>query len=276
MRFLCSLSLLMVLIFLGGCKSLPYELTNSYIYLQKYGREKSDWKLVWSDDFEAEELDSLKWSRIPPNKADWGRHMTDHSHCYSVKDGLLFLNGIVNPDTVSDSRPFLTGGIYSKGKFAFQYGRVEVRAKLGQAQGAWPAIWMLAEEQKYGAYPRNGEIDIMEHLNFDTLIYQTTHSYYTLVLKQQENPPHYGTAGVAADEFNVYGLEWDADKLVFTLNGYVTFVYPRIEGADASQWPYDQPFYLLIDQQLGGQWVGSVDAQQLPVQMAVDYVRIYQ
>ena len=76
---------------------------------------------------------------------------------------------------------------------AFQYGKIEIRAKLESAQGAWPAIWMLAEQKKYGDYPRNGEIDIMEHLNYDTIIYQTTHSYYTLELKQKKNQPFYTT-----------------------------------------------------------------------------------
>ncbi len=137
-------------------------------------------------------------------------------------------------------------------------------------------MWMLAEQNKYGAYPRNGEIDIMEHLNFDDIIYQTTHSYYTLELKKNKEPPHYGTAKIDISKFNTFGLEWYPDRLVFTLNGEETFVYPKVEGVDPSQWPYDQPFYLLIDQQLGGGWVGKVNPNDLPVQMIVDWVKIYQ
>ena len=144
------------------------------------------------------------------------------------------------------------------------------------AQGAWPAIWMLAEEERYGPYPKNGEIDIMEHLNFEDKIYQTTHSYYTLNLKQTENPPHGATTPVKADDYNIYALSWYPDRLVFQLNGKETFVYPRLNGVDASQWPYDQPFYLIIDQQLGGNWVGPVDLDHLPVEMAIDWVKLYQ
>lgn len=275
MRNLIYLTFLSVMVF-TGCETKPYELVDGHNFVQKPGREKKDWQLVWQDDFDGSELDTSRWTRIPPNNADWGRHMTSDDRCYALADGKLFLKGIVNPDTLTDPRPFLTGGIYSKGKFAFQYGRVEVRAKLEQAQGAWPAIWMLAEQQKYGAYPKNGEIDIMEHLNFDSIIYQTTHSYYTLNLGQKQNPPHSGTAKVVATEFNTYGLEWYPDKLVFTLNGLETFVYPRVEGVDPSQWPYDQPFYLLIDQQLGGAWVGKVNPDHLPVQMIIDFVKVYQ
>lgn len=270
---LITLSVLLSL--MSGCIR-PYEIIDSYMYVQKEGREKSEWKLVWSDDFNSSVLDTTKWTRIPPNQADWGKHMSSDPRCFELSEGKIYLKGIVNPDTLSDPRPFLTGGIYTKGKFAFQYGKIEIRAKLECARGAWPAMWMLAEQKKYGDYPKNGEIDIMEHLNYDDIIYQTTHSYYTLELKQKENPPHYGTAKLNIDEYHVFGLEWYPDKLVFTLNGDQTFSYPRVEGVDPSQWPYDQPFYVLIDQQLGGSWVGSVDPEDLPVNMIVDWVKVYQ
>ncbi len=270
--FIIALFLTVIL----SCKETPSQIIKSHVYLQKEGKEKKDWKLIWQDHFSESKLDTTKWSLIPPNKSDWGKHLTTSKQCYTISDGKLFLKGIVNPDTLKDSRPFLTGGIYSKGKFAFQYGKIEIRAKLASAQGAWPAIWMLAEQHKYGAYPRNGEIDIMEHLNYDDIIYQTTHSYYTLELKQKMNPPHYGTKKVNVGKYNTYGLEWYPDKLVFTLNDKTTFIYPRINGVDSSQWPYDQPFYILIDQQLGGSWVGKVNAEELPVQMIIDFVKVYQ
>jgi len=260
----------------ASCKVVPATIEDNYIYIQKKGREKSNWKLVWSDDFNGTAIDSSKWSKVEAGKSDWNKHMSSNSGCYTLSDGKLFLRGIKNPDTTIDTRPYLTGGIWSKTKFAFQYGKIEICAKLECAQGSWPAMWMLAEKDKYGKYPKNGEIDIMEHLNFDSIIYQTTHSYYTLELKQDNNPPHYGTAKMKLNEFNVFGLEWYPDKLVFTLNGVKTFTYPRILHVDSSQWPYDQPFYILIDQQLGGNWVGKINADHLPVQMIVDWVKVYQ
>jgi beta-glucanase (GH16 family) len=260
----------------SSCKILPSVIEDEYIHLQKKGRDSRNWKLVWKDEFNGPEIDSSKWSKVPQGTSDWNRHMSYHPDCYALSGGELFLKGIKNPDTTPDTRPFLTGGIYSKGKFAFQYGKIEIRAKLGCAQGAWPAIWMLAEKGKYGEYPRNGEIDIMEHLNFDSIIYQTTHSYYTLELKQENNPPHGGTAKLNINDFNIFGLEWYPDKLIFTLNGKKTFSYPKIDNADHTQWPYDQPFYILIDQQLGGNWVGTIKDEDLPVEMIVDWVRVYQ
>ncbi|WP_190809457.1 glycoside hydrolase family 16 protein [Flagellimonas sp. S3867] len=260
-----------------GCK--PYQLNNdkAKIYIQKPHRHNKLWKVVWEDHFNSRDLDDTKWTKIPQGKADWNDQMTDlDSRCFDWKDGKLHLIGIQNIDTLTDQRTYLTGGIFTKGKFAFQYGKIEIRAKLESAQGAWPAMWMLSELNKHGAYPRNGEIDIMEHLNFENVFYQTTHSYYTLELKQKENPPYYTTTPFNADEFNTFGLEWYPDKLVYTLNGKPTFTYPKVEGVDPSQWPFDQPFYILIDQQLGGSWVGDVDLEQLPVNMIIDWVKVYQ
>lgn len=261
---------------LAACKTPVYQLVDGYMYEQRPGRENENWKLVWKDDFKGKTIDTAKWTRIPPGKSDWNRHMTQDDKCYELKDGLLYLKGIVNPDPSADERPFLTGGIWTKGKFAFQYGKIEIRAKLESAQGAWPAMWMLAEKDKYGKYPKNGEIDIMEHLNYDSIIYQTIHSWYTLELKQADNPKHGGTAVFNKDEFNVFGLKWYPDKIVYILNGRETFTYPRVQGVDASQWPFDQAFYILIDQQLGGNWVGKVKPETLPVNMIVDWVKVYQ
>lgn len=271
----CVLGASLGMLFFSACLK-PNTIVNGNQYVQKKQRSETQWKLVWSDDFSAATLDTSKWSLVPEGKSDWNRHMKASSDLYSMQNGCIVLYGIRNQDTISDVRPFLTGGIFSKDKFAFQYGKIEIRAKLGTAQGAWPAMWMLAATEKHGAYPRNGEIDIMEHLNHDTLVYQTVHSYYTLELKQQDHPPHYATAPIHPDEFNTYGLLWYPDRLVFTVNGAERFTYPRVSGADPSQWPFDQPFYLLIDQQLGGSWVGKVDPAQLPVEMTVDWVRVYQ
>ncbi len=265
-----------VIIAFASCSQQPNTIVESYLYIQNENRDKQDWQIIWEDHFDNNTLDTSKWSLIPPKGTDWANTLTDDPRTYEFKNGNLHLKGIVNPDTTSDTRKFLTAGIYSKGKFAYQYGKIEIRAKLESAQGAWPAIWMLAEKNKYGKYPKNGEIDIMEHLNYDDIIYQTTHSYYTLELKQKTNPQYYGTTKINIQEFNTFGLEWHADKLVFTLNGKETFEYPKVDSVDSSQWPYDQPFYIMIDQQLGGSWVGEINPAHLPVDMIIDYVKVYQ
>jgi beta-glucanase (GH16 family) len=97
-----------------------------------------------------------------------------------------------------------------------------------------------------------------------------------LELKQDSIPPRYTTVSLKPEEYNVYGMEWFPDKLVYTLNGVETFTYPKLEDVDPSQWPFDQPFYFMMDMQLGGAWVGEVDPKDLPVQMIIDWVKVYQ
>ncbi|MDF2190631.1 glycoside hydrolase family 16 protein [Paraflavitalea sp. CAU 1676] len=257
----------------SSCKTKQYTIVDNYMQVQTAGRELQPWKLVWQEDFNGKAIDTTKWTRISPNTADWGRHMTTADLCYDLHNGQLYLKGVQNPDTSTDKRPYLTGGVYTKGKFAFQYGMVEIRAKLECAQGAWPAMWLLPEKSDW---PRGGEIDIMEHLNFDSIVYQTIHTYYTYTLKKDKEPPHGSTARMKPNDFNVYGIKWFPDKIVYVLNGKETFTYPRVAGVDPSQWPFDKPFYLLIDQQLGGSWVGKVKTAHLPVNMIIDWVRVYQ
>lgn len=261
---------------------------NSFMVLgsNNEGKEKKlKWNLVWEEQFNGDKLDTNKWSLINtlPNRydnaSDWNRHMITEEAVYEVKEGNLYLKGINNAGHLDDPRPYLTGGVKSQGKFSFIYGKVEIRAKKECAQGVWPALWMMPEESVYGGWPHSGEIDIMEHLNFDDNIHHTVHSRYTNVLGNKTNPPR-GTGDVIADvtEWNIYGLEWQPDVLIWTVNGKETFRYPRVKGLDPEmkQWPFDQPFYFILSQQLGGSWVGEVNPDHLPVSMIIDFVKVYQ
>ena len=233
------------------------------------------WVLVWEETFDGEVLDSTVWSRIPRGRADWANTQSLDERCLELKDGILYLKGIVNDDRTKDTATFLTGGIWTKEKHAFKGGRIEVCAKLQSAQGAWPAIWMLPFEHRAG-WPHDGEIDLMERLNYDSIVYQTVHSHYTYTLGIENNPKHGGTTSINPEDFNVYGVDFWPDSLVFHVNGKRHFVYPRIETEQEGQFPFDIPQYLLIDMQLGGTWVGPVDSTDLPVEMEVDWVRHYQ
>lgn len=243
------------------------------------------WVLIWEDHFEGNTLDSTKWTLISTSPerweraSDWNRHMIADERVYKVENGHLYLTGINNPGIPDDPRPFLTGGVDSKGKFHFLYGKAEIRAKKECAQGAWPALWMMPEESVYGGWPHSGEIDIMEHLNFDSVIHHTVHTRYTNVLKNTREPRR-GIGNIVADvtEWNIYGLEWYPDTLIWTLNGEETFRYPRVEGLDPEmiQWPYDQSFYFIMSHQLGGSWVGKINPDHLPTNMIIDYVKVYQ
>lgn len=240
--------------------------------LQAQKPQKTKWKLIWKEDFKKNEIDKSKWTKIPRGTSDWNNYMSYNENCYDVKDGNLVLRGIINDIDKQDTARYLTGGIYTKDKMTIKYGKVEVKAKLGNATGAWPAIWMLPQYEKW---PVGGEIDIMERLNHDNIAYQTVHSHYTYNLKMENDPKHGATGPIDPDGYNVYAVEIHPDSLVFSINGNHTFTYPRIETNLEGQYPFGTPFYLLIDMQLEGNWVGKANPEELPVEMRVDWVKFY-
>ncbi|MGQ7868646.1 glycoside hydrolase family 16 protein [Sunxiuqinia sp. sy24] len=234
------------------------------------------WELIWSDDFSVDGVpDQSKWSFSGRRSPDWACYCTDQPENAEVIDGVLHLRGIVAGND-ADTLAYQTGCIQTKGNFSFQYGKLEVRAKLDQGQGSWPAIWLMPEKSVYGGWPKSGEIDVMEQLNFDTIFYQTIHSDYVDIQQQKNKPKHHATTSYKIGEFNIFGLEWYPDRLDFLINGVKTFTYPKVEGIGSSQWPFDQEFYLILNQALGGNWPGPVNREDLPVEMQVDWVKVYQ
>ena len=233
------------------------------------------WKLEWEETFDGTELDDTRWTRCQRGRSDWNNTMSNDPRLLSVADGVLHLRGIVNDTRDRDPVPFLTAGVTSKGKFAFQYGKVQIRARFKSAQGAWPALWMLGSEK---GWPACGEIDLMEHLNFDDKVYQTVHSVYTRSIDKSNTPPKGGVAKIERDDWNTYGCQWDANQIVFTVNGKTTHTYPRVRALGERQWPFDQPFYFILSMQVGGKWVnrpGPTNPAHYPAGMEIDWVRVY-
>lgn len=233
----------------------------------------NEWHLTWCEEFENDSIDWGKWSKIDRSQTEWAKYMSDFDSLYDIKDGCLMLYGIKNDILPDDTAKFLTGGIATDGKINFEEGRIEVCAKFDYADGFWPAIWMLPDIKYH--WPYDGEIDIMEHLNFDTHIYQTVHTHYTHNLKVN-NPPSSHTYKHNVGEFNIYAAERHADSIVFFINGTRTFTYPRLYDDENRQFPFlDNPYHLILSAQLGGSWVGEVNPEHLPVTLCVDWVRFY-
>lgn len=242
-----------------------------------------EWKLVWEDNFDSPQLNPDVWSRIDRGHVDWNRYMTKNGACYGWEDGCLVLRGLdaAKAHIEGDSVAMVTGGVWTKNHLAFGHGRIAVRAKIKGCQGSWPAIWMLPEPSFAGDttvhWPRGGEIDIMERLSLEDIAYQTVHTYYTHNLGLENDPPHGATGPIDPDGFNVYSVDILPDRLIFAINGRETFTYPRIDTPLPGQYPFNShKFYLLLDMQLSGQWVGKVDMSQLPALMYIDWVRYYE
>lgn len=241
-----------------------------------------DWVLVFEDNFSSKKLNTKKWSRIAYEKADrfpdWKKYQSRDKKLLKMNGTSISLWGRYGKyRTMSNQKKpqetIACAGIYTKNTFTFQYGRVEVRARFDCVQGCWPAIWMLPVK---GGWPAGGEIDILEHLNFDKKVYQTLHMNGSNGKHQSlgVQPALHGDA----EDYHTYAIEWTPEAITFYLDSEQTGRYDKSSSAN---WPFDDEnheFYLLIDQQVEGAWAGKADRETLRKKGAaleVDYVRIY-
>ena len=236
-------------------------------------KSKDGWKLVWTEDFTGNEINTDTWSRVELGKGDWNNMMSLREDVAFIEDGQLVLLGKVNDGTSGDTTAFVTGGVRSKGKKSFSLAKFEIKAKFNCVNGFWPALWLMPDNDI--PWPLGGEVDIMEHLNSDKFVYQTLHSNYTKNV--DPNATHYSTAEINPDDWNIYGVEIYKDSICMFTNGVKYLSYHRIEGAE-TQFPWSEsPFYLILSNQLEGSWVGKVDSpEQLPSELRIDWIKVYQ
>jgi beta-glucanase (GH16 family) len=233
------------------------------------------WNIIFEDNFNASgNFDNSKWSYCSRNNASWAKYLTSTPDYASLDGNNLVLktdNKVISGDAV----PYHSGGIETNGKFSFTYGKVEVRAKFSQGIGSWPAIWMMpATPSAYGGWPNSGEIDIMEHVNNESVIHQTIHN--GAVTNSNGGSSVTKSSSYNAADFNTYGIIWSENKVEFYLNGNYIYAYNKPANATSAQWPFDKPFYLILNQSGGAGWPGPINDSNLPFQMQVDWVRVYQ
>lgn len=237
-------------------------------------------KLVWSDEFNyTGRPDSTKWAY------DIGGHGWGNQELQYYTDRLENAR-VENGELVIEARKENFGGnqytscrLVTRGKAEWRYGRFEVRAKLPQGLGTWPAIWMLAAKQHYGDqyWPHNGEIDIMEHVGFDPgIVHASVHTkafYHSIGTQKTAKIP----VPTAIADFHTYRIDWTTDTIRAFVDDQPYFIFAN-DGQGWEHWPFDQPFYLLLNIAFGGSWGAAqgVDPGVLPQRMEVDWVRVYQ
>mgnify|MGYP001941257518 CR=1 FL=1 len=225
------------------------------------------YRLVWEEDFASETPDSTLWSVIPAQPYDWARHMTsERPDLMEISGGTLKLRADCDRTTCT----YVTAGLWGKGKQEITLGRIDVRARFDSGQGFWPAIWMLGYASDV-SWPRNGEIDIMEHLNQDSIVYQTVHNGLT-EREDYAGPDRGSVIGIDSSCFNVYSVVIEEHQILLLVNDRLCHTYPRVvEGEE--QFPY--PFYLILSAQMGGSWVGQPVPPEHPLTLEIDYIRHY-
>jgi beta-glucanase (GH16 family) len=236
--------------------------------------DSSSYKLIWADEFDSNgTFDNQKWSYAPRGRVAWNTYMTHSPEYVFQKDNKLFLR-MDNKKIEGDNIPYHAGGIQSQGKFNIRYGKVVVRAKFTQGRGSWPAIWMMPEPaHSLGGWPEGGEIDIMEHVNNEDVVHQTIHN--SAVTTADGGSSATFKTKYDIDGFNDYSIVWTPNKIDFFVNDKLTYTYSKTIDATAKEWPFDVPFYIILNQAGGLGWPGKITDEDLPFSMEVDYVRVY-
>jgi beta-glucanase (GH16 family) len=241
--------------------------------------------LVWADEFDS--IDSASWS-FETGGGGWGnnelQYYTNGDNARIEHDPQAGSNVLVlearqeNPANYNcwyGQCTYTSTRLISRDKQSFQYGRIEARMKLPQTQGIWPAFWALGNAFGTDGWPQGGEIDIMEHVGYEpTLTHGALHGP-----GYSGNTPITGThdVGESVDaNYHLYAIEWDSQGIRWFVDDQQFYQVTRAQVEAYGEWVYDQPFWLLLNVAVGGNWPGSPDgSSSFPQRLYVDYVRVY-
>ena len=251
------------------------------LYAEFVPQEDSEWELVFSDEFNAEDMSqpvAEKWMRCQRQGATWNRWLSDSKEVIYLQGGDLVARAIPNPDQESDPIPMITGGIKSDGLFGFTYGYAEARIKSNPWTGNFPAFWMMPEDRSAG-WPDCGEIDIWETIDSQERSWHTVHSNWTYDLGYTNNPKSSFNVATSHDRYHTYGLEWDAKTLIWYVDGKEVGRYTKSTNQshlNQGQWPFDKHFHLILNQSVGNNaWAADADVTHT-YETRFDWVRVYQ
>jgi beta-glucanase (GH16 family) len=255
-------------------------------------QKKEKLKLVWSEEFNYKGLpDTTKWGyevgHIRNNEQQYYTNARKENAW--VNKGVLAITGrkesYPNEFYKKDSKDwnfkdstaqYTSASINTLGKAGWQYGRIEVKAKLPQGGGIWPAIWMMGVNRTELGWPKCGEIDVMEFIgNHPEDIYGTIH-YPDPVSKENKSKGNKTIEKKLDKGFHVYAIEWNEQTIDVYFDKKKYHSFPIDTAGLGSENPFRKPFYLLINLAMGANWPGPIDDRVLPQQFIIDYVRVYQ
>lgn len=271
------------------------------------------WQLVWSDEFRAPKIEKTKWSF---DVDCWGGGNGERQ-CYTAKQrnarivqGKLVITARqevttgpalpasqrADPAKPGElvTRDYSSARLTTRGLASWRHGRIEVRARLPQGQGTWPAIWMLPEANTYGTWAASGEIDILEAVNLGVPCTTCAGGREDTILgtihfgKPWPGNTHKGTDAhhpEVLSGFHTYAIEWQPDQMIWQIDGKTFAVRQRSEwwtsGSATPGAPFDQPFHLILNLAFGGglaesRGVKGVSNTNFPKRFLIDWVRVWQ
>ena len=233
----------------------------------------------WNDEFNSDTLNRKYW-----NIENWWSgafnnelqsYTSDQSNI-TLQNGYLYIRAQKETPFNPNQPGYTSGRINTKNKVELKYGYWEIRAKLPSGNGTWPAIWMLNSIIDSIPWPYSGEIDIMEHVGYDpNRVYFSIHNenLYGNVHGTDQQGFYY--LENIENDFHIYSIQWDE----FMIKGYVDGIqiFDKYRESSYGDWPYDSPFFLILNQAIGGDWGGvqGVDNTIFPSSFIIDYARMY-
>lgn len=281
----------------GAC-TIPAEMVDGDVRLSATFEDAgAEYKLAFGDEFNTADFtqpNETHWSRSEWAHPAWKRFTAQTKAGQEktgwIEDGKLVLRCVKNEfndekrGDNGNKLEMISGAIESANKVTFTYGKVEGRLKTTAHSGNFPAFWMMPNESTYGGWPSSGEIDIFEQINNENTSYHTIHSHWANGaadggLGNSGKPQKGGTSATTTGEYHVYGLEWTEDILKWFVDGKQVFSYAKSttqDDLDKLQWPFDKPFYLILNQSVGnGGWAANPDLN-FTYETKFDWVRVYQ
>ena len=232
--------------------------------------------LIWSDEFDANGApNAANWTYdIGTGTNGWGnnesQYYTNRADNVIVEDGMLKI--IAKQENFSGSS-YTSARLKSQGLFDFTYGRVDIRAKLPEGGGTWPALWMLGSNFETVSWPACGELDIMEHVGNNQNVVQaaihTPSSFGNTTNKGEV------TVSNVSSEFHVYSINWSANEISFLVDDEIYYTY-NPATKDSQTWPFNADQFLIMNIAMGGNLGGAIDSAFSQSTMEIDYVRVYQ
>jgi len=241
------------------------------------------YSLVWQDEFNSTSIDMTNWGYETGDGTDyglprgWGNNESQLYTENAENSGIEEFEGesTLAIKALSDGNGGYTSAkLTTQRKFSMRFGRVDVRAKMPEGQGIWPAIWMLGDNIDEIAWPGCGEIDIVEVLGHQPeKMYSTVHYTNAESSRTEQQGNVELSSGSFSDAFHTYTLEWTPEEMTFSVDGEQVNVV-QIED-DMKE--FLRSFYLIMNVAVGGNWPGYPDnTTSFPQQMNVDYVRVFE
>jgi beta-glucanase (GH16 family) len=276
-------SLAVLLMCIGGAAGVFVPAVRTGVAGRSARVANGNWVLAWNDEFDGADgsaPDPKKWTAEAGG--GWGNneleYYTGRRKNSRVESGNLVIEAFQEKFTGADgvTRDFTSARLKTEKLFAQKYGKFEARIRIPSGRGVWPAFWLLGDNISTVGWPACGEIDIMENVGSEpTRILGSLHGP-GFSGSNSLHAPYVLRSGNVADDFHVFEVEWEPQKIRFYVDGHL---YQKRTPADlppGSRWVFDRPFFLILNVAVGGNWPGSPDdSTKFPQRMLVDYVRVY-